>query len=78
MNRQLGVISHAMTGERCAFMIAITERLIRPRPWIEVTSIVIAVELANQRDHGFRDGFTIDPFTETLVGLRVTGNTFHM
>ncbi|RMS61115.1 hypothetical protein ALP65_04682 [Pseudomonas aeruginosa] len=69
VNRQLGVISHAMTGETMRLHDRDHRAVDQTTAMDRGHHIVIAVELANQRDHGFRDGFTIDPFTETLVGL---------
>ncbi len=33
--------------------------------------VVIAIELADHRNHRFRKGFSIDPLTKTLVGLLI-------
>ncbi|MDT4874889.1 hypothetical protein FQZ97_1102220 [compost metagenome] len=35
--------------------------------------VVVAVELTNQGNHRFCEGFSIDPLTETLVGLLIHG-----
>ena len=40
--------------------------------------IVIAVQLADKRNHRFCECFTVDPFTKTLVGLLSHGNLPHV
>ena len=69
VHRQLGFFSQAVTGET-VILEDVDDRTIDQATTVDRGHhIVVAIELTNQRNHRFREGFTIDPFTETLVGL---------
>ncbi|MCY1423721.1 hypothetical protein D9M71_394440 [compost metagenome] len=69
MNRQLGFIGEAMTSKSVSLEDGDHGAVDQATAIDRGHNIVVAIQLANHRNHGFREGFTIDPFTETLVGL---------
>ncbi|MNZ56010.1 hypothetical protein D3C78_739470 [compost metagenome] len=69
MHRQLAIVGQAVTGETVRLEDGDHRAVDQATAVDRGHDVVIAVELANQRNHGFREGFTINPLTETLVGL---------
>ncbi|MNJ74931.1 hypothetical protein D3C77_719370 [compost metagenome] len=69
MNRKLGFVRQAMTGKAVSLEDGDHGAVDQATAIDRSHNVVVAIELADHRNHGFREGFTIDPFTETLVGL---------
>ncbi|MNY47284.1 hypothetical protein D3C86_1825420 [compost metagenome] len=69
MDRQLGLVGQAMTREAVGLEDGNHGAVDQATAIDRSHNVVVAIELADHRNHGFREGFTIDPFTETLVGL---------
>ena len=69
VHRQLAVTGQAVTGEAMG-LENVDHRTVDQTTAVDRGDhVVVTVELANHRNHRFRKGFSIDPLTETLVGL---------
>src|SRR5690554_606931 len=70
VNRQLAILN--LTNKTVGAN-NINDRLINDRPAVNRrNNVVLAVQTANQRDHGFRSGLSIHPVGQVLVDLFVT------
>ncbi|MNZ78869.1 hypothetical protein D3C78_974590 [compost metagenome] len=69
VNRKLGFVRQAMTGKAVSLEDGDHGAVDQATAIDRSHNVVVAIKLADHRNHGFREGFTIDPFTETLVGL---------
>src|SRR5690606_17244454 len=69
VHRQLFITDHAVTGEAMSLENGDYRAIDQATAVDRSHHIIVAVKLANQRNHGFREGFTINPLTKTLVGL---------
>ena len=69
VDRQFGLAFDAVTGETMGLEDGDHRTVDQATAVDRGHHIVVAVELTDQRNHGLSEGFTIDPFTETLVGL---------
>src|SRR5690606_17354467 len=69
MDRELGIIGQTVAGKAVSLEDIDHGAIDQSAAVNRGHHIVVAIELTNQRNHRFRERFTIDPFTETLVGL---------
>ncbi len=69
MHRQLGFVGDAVTGETVRLEDGDHRTVDQATTVDRSHHVVVAIQLTNQRNHRFGEGFAVNPFTKTLVGL---------
>ncbi len=69
VHRQLGLVGDAVTGETVRLEDGDHRTVDQATAVDRSHHVVVAIQLTNQRNHRFGEGFAVNPFTKTLVGL---------
>ncbi len=69
IDAQLGFVSLTVTRKAMCFEQCDDRTVDQPTAIDGSHHVVVTIQLTNQRNHRFGEGFSINPFTKTLVGL---------